>query len=431
MTAQTLHIATTSDTAAPAVRGLLFVMILLLSWVTVNPFPSLSDPKLTVVGDTSDFINQFAYLTLAGTAALYFLIDGPSRLRPLLRPVYLAMLAWLVASVATSTDLGLSARRLVFALLVMLLAAALPLLATNLRRFTDLLAAAVIAVLALCYTGLLLAPDLSIHQPFDVVEPLLAGNWRGLFAHKNIAGPMMVNFIFIGLFVGKARNATLGWAIAAAAAIFLVFCEAKSAMVLLPLVLILSWMVLRIRSTLFCAALVFLPTIVLNVSTIGSLYFDAIKSINEAVLSDPTFTGRNDIWQFAVDNIRERAWFGHGFGAFWETPLTYFQPARDGSQATHASHAHNAFLDLLLTVGIPGLVLGLLWTLALPFRDMQRCKQAGADLTLTTLFTRIWLFGVYASSFESVLFDRGDPHWFAMLVAMFGLRYLSVSRLDR
>jgi hypothetical protein len=47
------------------------------------------------------------------------------------------------------------------------------------------------------------------------------------------------------------------------------------------------------------------------------------------------------------------------------------------------------------------------------------------------LFIRIWLFGVYTSSFESVLFDRGDSHWFTMLVAMFGLRYLSVLRLDR
>ena len=67
----------------------------------------------------------------------------------------------------------------------------------------------------------------------------------------------------------------------------------------------------------------------------------------------------------------------------------------------------------------------------LPFHDLQRCKQAGADPALTTLFVRIWLFGVYASSFESVLFDRGDPHWFTMLVAMFGLRYLTTLRLDR
>jgi O-antigen ligase len=413
------------------VRGILFVLILLLSWVSVHPFSSLSDPKLIEVGDTSDLVNQFAYVTLAGIAAIYFLIDDPSRLRPLLRPVYLAMLAWLLFSVAISTDPGLSARRLIFALLVILLAAALPLLATSLKRFGDLTAAVVAAVLVLSYTGLLIVPDLAIHQPTDIVEPLLAGNWRGVFGHKNIAGPMMVNFIFIGLYVAKARSVVLGWSIVTASAIFLVFCEAKSATTLLPVVLIVSWAALRTRSALICAALVFLPTILLNVSTIGSLYFEAIRSMNEAILPDPSFTGRNDIWQFAVDNIRNRPWLGHGFGAFWETPQSVFQSLRDGSQASYASHAHNAFLDLVITVGIPGLVLALLWTLVLPFRDMLSCKQAGSDLTLTTLFVRIWLFGVYTSSFESVLFDRGDAHWFTMLVAMFGLRYLSVLRLDR
>src|SRR5947208_1642565 len=152
------------------------------------------------------------------------------------------------------------------------------------------------------------------------------------------------------------------------------------------------------------AALVLLPTVVLNFSTIGSLYFDAITSINHAVLMDPTFTGRDDIWQFAVDNINARPWLGYGFGAFWETPQAAFQTLRDGNLATQASHAHNAFLDLALTLGIPGLVLGLLWTLSLPFRDLLSCKQTRAHPALTALFVQIWLFGLYASSFESVLF---------------------------
>src|SRR5437588_6857250 len=294
VTTQTVYPAAAFGAAASALRGVLFVMILLLSWVTVHPFASLSDPKLIEVGDTSDLINQFAYVTLAGTAALYFLIEDPSRLRPLLRPVYVAMLAWLLFSVATSTDPGLSARRLVFALMVIALAAALPLLATNLKRFVDLTAAVVLAVLVLSYTALLVVPDLSIHQATDLIEPTLAGNWRGVFGHKNIAGPMMVNFIFIGLFVAKVRNAVLGWSIAMAAMIFLLFCEAKSATGLLPVVLILSSAVLRVRSTLLCAVLVFLPTMVLNFSTIGSLYFDLIKLTNEALLNDQTFTGHHD-----------------------------------------------------------------------------------------------------------------------------------------
>jgi len=431
VTTQTLRTDLSADARAVAVRSILFVLILLLAWVSVDPFPNLDDPRRATIGDTADLVNQFAYVALAGSVAIYFLVHESWRLRPLVRPVYFAMLAWLAVSVATSVYPALSARRLIFAVLVIFLAAALPLLPSNLKRFCDLLAVVVIAILALCYAGVLLVPQLSIHQATDAVEPLLAGNWRGIFAHKNIAGVMMVNFIFFGLFIAKARNAIVGWPIVLAAGVFLYFAEAKSATALLPLVLVLSWAVERARSPALGALLLLAPLIIATLFTIGSLHFEAIREINEAVLSDPTFTGRNDIWQFALDHIGERPWLGHGFGAYWETPISYYQTAAVGSQATAASHAHNAFLDLAITIGIVGLLLAVLWTMVLPFLDFQRCKNAGAQPDLTRMFLRVWMFALYTCSFESVLFNRGDPHWFTMLVAMFGLRYLSVSRLKR
>ena len=195
--------------------------------------------------------------------------------------------------------------------------------------------------------------------------------------------------------------------------------------------LLLGWAVQRTRSPVVAALMIFAPVALLNLFTIGSLYLDSIKEIDKVILKDPTFTGRNDIWQFALDSIADHPWLGHGFGAFWETPYTVFQPAYDGSLATTASHAHNAFLDLSLTVGLIGVTIAIVWTLVLPFIDLRRCQRAGAEPALMQLFMRIWLFAVYTCSFESVLFDRGDPHWFMMLVAMFGLRYLSVARLTR
>jgi O-antigen ligase len=431
MTTQTLRTSLASESATVGVRSVLFVAILLLSWVSVNPFPDLAVPNLGEVGDTSDVINQFVYIVLAGAVGTYFLIHDPWRLRPLVRPVYLVMFGWLVVSVVSSTDLALSARRLVFSLLVILLAAALPLLPTSLKRFSELAAVAVIGVLALCYAGVVLIPQRAIHQSYDTIEPLLAGNWRGTFPHKNIASAVMANFIFIGLFVAKARNTYLGWAIVVASAIFLAMSEGKASSALLPFVLLLGWAVQRTRSSVLAASLIFLPVIALNVFTVGSLYLDSVKEFDKIVLKDPTFTGRNDIWQFALDNISNRPWLGHGFGAFWETPYTVFQPAYDGSLATTASHAHNAFLDLTLTVGLVGACIAIVWTLVLPFIDLQRCRRTAVEPALMRLFMRMWLFAIYTCSFESVLFDRGDPHWFTMLVAMFGLRYLSIARLTR
>jgi hypothetical protein len=48
------------------------------------------------------------------------------------------------------------------------------------------------ALLAICYLGILLAPDLSVHLASDPQEPGLAGgNWRGAFGHKNQAAAIM------------------------------------------------------------------------------------------------------------------------------------------------------------------------------------------------------------------------------------------------
>jgi len=428
-TTRSLRVDASSAEALATVRSILFVATLALSWITVKPFVNLADPSLATLGDNSDVLNQFAYVLLAGTMVIFFLMHEPSRLRPLVRPAYFAMMAWFAVTIATSTLPALSARRLIFCFTVIVLAAALTLLPTTYRRFCDLLAATVVVILLLCFGGVVLIPELSIHQASDVAEPVLAGNWRGVFGHKNIAGPMMVVFIFVGMFIARTRNIALGCLIVAAAAIFLYFSQAKAAIGLLPVVLALSWITRRLRSGLFSALVIFGAVFVLNLLTVGSLEFEAVRAFNKAVMSDPSFTGRTDIWQFAIDNIRARPLFGHGFGAFWETPFTYFQPIVEGSEVAFASHSHNGFLDLALTIGIPGLALALIWTLVLPFRDFQRCKESGADPALTTLFLRIWMFGVLACGFESLLFDRGNPTWFTMLAAMFGLRYLSVLRL--
>src|SRR5205085_7298826 len=94
MTTQTLRVSIASDGSVIAVRSILFVATLLLAWVTVNPFQDLANPSLGEVGDTSDLINQVAYIVLAGAVGTYFFISEPWRMRPLVCPAYLLMFGW-------------------------------------------------------------------------------------------------------------------------------------------------------------------------------------------------------------------------------------------------------------------------------------------------------------------------------------------------
>ena len=63
---------------------------------------------------------------------------------------------------------------------------------------------AALALLAICYLGVLLAPNLSIHLATDAQEPALAGDWRGPFGHKNMAAAVMAMLLFLGIYIVRS-----------------------------------------------------------------------------------------------------------------------------------------------------------------------------------------------------------------------------------
>ncbi|HTV37800.1 MAG TPA: hypothetical protein VMF12_15315, partial [Xanthobacteraceae bacterium] len=276
------------------VRSVLFIAACLAVATSFRPFPDLSAPP--DITDTGDRLNQIGFSLLFLATGAWVFLNKPVRLWPLLRPTLLVVLVWCGLTVLTSWDPSLAARRLAYALLVMSIAAMLLLLPKNLRHFADLLAAVALIVLALCFLGVLFAPNLSIHQASDFVEPDLAGDWRGLFAHKNEAGAAMALFIFIGLFVARARSAFVGGLIVLLAAVFLIFTHSKTALGLLVPVLLISAIIERCRRPAAGIAIMLSILLVMNLFSVGSLYFASVRDVLGALLPDPSFTGRTDIW---------------------------------------------------------------------------------------------------------------------------------------
>ena len=156
------------------VRSVLFLAAFLAAWISFHPFPDLSLPPQSVVegGDPANQIG-FSAMFLAFAAWTYW--HEPRRLMLLVRPVLVATVAWCVLSVITSWEPALAARRLAFELIVISISAMILLLPKNLRHFSDLLAAAVLIVLAACYLGVFLLPQYAIHHATDFLEPEHAG----------------------------------------------------------------------------------------------------------------------------------------------------------------------------------------------------------------------------------------------------------------
>lgn len=410
------------------VRDVLFLSTFLLTWFTVTPFPDLGEPQSVAAAIGGDLLGQVAMVLLTAALAAFALLK---RLWPVSRivtlPLVLTFAAFAISALYSSYP-DVAARRLLLGAFIVFQASMLLLLPCGRVHFARLLALGAIIVLAACYLGVALIPQLAIHQLTDAAEPNLAGDWRGFFTHKNGAGAGMVLLIFIGIFVYRTWNRFAGIFIALAAGIFLYFTHAKSPLNLLPVALLLSYAIARLRNPLGALALIVGPPILLNLAGVGSVIFAPIHSLIAHIMSDPTFTGRDVIWSFAVDHVAQRPLFGFGFESFWGMPdliadWNYLQ-----SWAYRASDAHNGYLNLAVTTGIVGLLLSLWWMVAQPFADYRRGRALGADPALTALFLQIWLFALCLGAFESVFFAGGSAPWSLMVTAIVGLRFQTLAR---
>lgn len=419
-------------TAAPAVdldtlvRSVLFLAVLLAFWISFHPYPSLRDPVQNLLA--GDPINQIGFSTIFISLAAWTWYHEPRRVLLLLRPALIAVVAWFAVSVAASWLPELSARRLAFTLVIMSISAMALLLPKDMRHFSDLMAAAVLIVLAACYLGVLFWPQYSIHQATDFLEPQNAGSWRGVLPHKNEAGAVMNQFIFIGLFVARVRNVWLGTCIVILAGIFLIFAQSKAAISLLPLVLIISAMIGRSHRPLTGIALVVSVLLLFNLFSVGTVVFAPIRDLITSYMPDSTFTGRTEVWQFSLDALRQHPLTGYGFSAFWGTEQVQYGMGANASWVNNTTDAHNAYLNLALTTGLPGTALVFAWIVILPILDYYRQPRGTPADPLRMLFLRVCIYGAYASCFESSMFEQVAP-WYLLLVATFGLRYLLVTRV--
>ena len=421
--------AGTAIDADMLIRSVLFIATFLAVWASFHPFPSLSEPPVEVT-EGGDRVNQICFSILFLVFAAWAYFHQPSRLLPLLRPSFVATLIWCAACVVTSWEPLLSARRLIFTIVLLSVSAIVVLLPKNIRHFSDLFAATVLFVLALCYLGVLFAPDFSIHQATDFLEPEHAGKWRGIFTHKNYAGVTMVLFIFIGMFVARVRSIAVGGLIIVSSAVFLFFTQSKTAIGVLPIALILTACINRLNRPVAGVLLVLSVLVGFGLITVGSVYFESIRDLLETILPDATFTGRTDLWQFGLQYLMQRPIMGYGFSAFWGTEQVVYGLGDNSSWVNAASDAHNAYLNLALTIGIPGLALVIVWIIVMPIVDF--CHRAPSPHTraLQLLFLRLLLFCVFSSCFENSIFQQLDSVWFPFSMAAFGLRYMAIKSVE-
>jgi len=406
--------------AAGIAAPLLFTATMLFYLVTLTPFIDLS---AVATGDAatgkSNAINQIVYLGL--TAALWFTVFRSSARHLAARPrgILIVMLIWFGIVSALSAQPDLALKRVFLAMLTIVNGSALLLLPRSERQFAGMLALCCCVALALAYLGVALLPHVAIHQASEVREPMNAGLWRGHFAHKNAAAAAMVVISFVGLYLFGTGRRLVGGLMVLLSAVFLAQTGGKSAIAALPGILAIAWAFERWRA--IRTPMVVLGIAAFNVLTIGCAMSPTMRGFVAGLGVDPTFTNRIDIWKIGATAVLDRPLSGHGFQLFWQTDAMVHKGGAAAGWAYAAFNGHNAYLDMAITTGLPGLVLTLVLVVWLPLRAINRAEATANDPALTRLFVRIWLYGILAACVESLFFQSGSLIWFMLVVAIFGL----------
>jgi O-antigen ligase len=416
----------------PLLLGGFALFAIMVLWTQAQPFASLSDYGVLDDPTQSNALRRNLTLLILAVALWLVWRGGQSaRLWQTISPGLMAIFAWFALTSLISPAPGLALNRLALAGIVIAIAVCLPLLFARLDDFVVMLGVAASAAIVLSFLGAVFMPGLAIHSIRDTVEQGLAGDWRGMFKHKNDLAPMTIHFCLVGILLWQFRHRLWGALMVAGALALLMLSGGKSAALLLLPALAGAVIITRAGTGL---AMVTAVALVggLALLTLGSVAFPTVAAI-VAHLPDPTFTGRADIWQLALEAAGNRIVTGHGYNTFWDTGAAY-AIAASGDTAAQVSHAHNGYLEIAISAGVPGLLLVLGWAGLAPLRQIEAIKRRGVDRTEQAfLFYLVaaWLFTLLISSLEAVLFNRGDSIWFTGLLAMVCLRLWSRAELTR
>jgi len=397
---------------------------LLLAFVGLSPF-AVQAPAVTQFGEVGttgagDLARQLCYL-----AVLAAVLIGAFRARGLEAlsavPVLIALLlVWCLLSASWAGAPGVAFRRAGLAV-VLVLSAMLSVQTVGAQRSLVLWRWVLFAVLVVNFASIPFIPQ-AVHLPGEA-DPNLVGDWRGLYGHKNIAGSVGAMTALIFLFAPRLSPALwrklLDVAVALAAIGFTVMTRSKSSLGLLAVALFcgtvyrLAWKKDLDRITVAVAgaalAIVAVVFVIADQGTIGRL------------LEDPEeFTGRTVIWQAEIAYILDHPLLGAGFGTFSDTgavsPLHNYV---GNSWAGEASHGHNGYLQLLMTVGVVGFLLafgGLIMQPALKF------WARGGDIATKALLFSLFVFLLLHNLMETDFLEGDGVTWVAylLMLAMLG-----------
>jgi len=208
------------------------------------------------------------------------------------------------------------------------------------------------AIALLSLACIILLPKAGVAHGFHM------GDWQGVFNQKNGLGTYMALSVLVEWHVPTSTLFAKIFNVFALllAAVLLVFSNSMTALITLvaTLIFIQLYKLLRLR--------VRVPFIVIVSLNVAAMAFGAAlvllngDTATAALGRSSSLTGRTEIWQSVIPLVLQRPILGFGYSGFWggASSESLELNRRFGQMIMHS---HDGYIDMLLTLGIIGLLL--------------------------------------------------------------------------
>jgi O-antigen ligase len=137
------------------------------------------------------------------------------------------------------------------------------------------------------------------------------------------------------------------------------------------------------------------------------------------------FTGRLPLWNSLVSAIRERLFFGYGFGeAFWKNEA-YYLPIWE-LNFWHPVFAHNGYIEALVDTGIIGLALWIIFLVQVAYISLRYFVQ---QHNLPAMFFFSWF--VFMAVMNVANNHLGSYETFTMLLLVISFAFVVRDGIDQ
>lgn len=366
---------------------------------------------------------QIGFLSFAALGVVWLVLPGGRRWKVhwVMAALAVLTLAWCAASVTWSINPSLSQRRLAVAMCCLLGAMGVA------RRSTALELCQLTAIVGLSLVLVSLALELAAG----------AGPWTGDY---RFGGTLHPNFtacyaslacLAAFCLATQSRRKLFWWAVVALCVALVLLTRSRTALGALLVAAGVMWLAHRRSLTRWLAISQFATVTAGLLLLLGAGDVAIRNRVSDTFLlgrrsQAGSLTGRIPLWQELWSYAEDRPWQGYGYESFWSQQ--HIKEVFE-SQKWAVRSAHSAFVELMLGIGLVGVVLvavTVLWGTWLVYRRFRRTGNVGYGFAFATL-----VFAMANGLLESIFVGMRWPTVVAMcgvmMVAFFGLHRREVS----